>query len=304
MKGRDVLSICDLGREDIQGILSNAISGKSNGQSTLLEGKTLALVFEKPSLRTRVSFEMAMFGAGGRAIYLSPQEVGLGKRETVPDVARVLSRFVDVIAARTSHANLEMLSRYATIPVVNALSEVEHPCQALADILTVYEKKKKFKGLTMAYVGDGNNVAHSLMLAAVNVGMNFNIASPAGYQTSPAILETAKKIAAENGGHILCTEQPETAVKDADIVYTDVWTSMGQEDESEIRRKVFAKYQLNTKLTSLANPGALIMHPMPAHRGEEITDAAMESAFSVVFDQAENRMHAQRALLVRMLNGK
>ncbi len=304
MKGKDLLSIADLDRDDFQAILSSAISMKLGGPSPVLAGKTLALIFEKPSLRTRVSFEMAMWQAGGRALYLSPAEVGLGKRESVADVARVLSRYVDIIAARTSHANLKLLSKFASVPVINALSEVEHPCQALADMLTIYEKKKTFKGVTVAYLGDGNNVAHSLMLAASLAGMSFRIASPNGYSVNKGLLETARSYAAQSGGDIVCTDRPELAVNGADVVYTDVWTSMGQEDEAAKRRQVFARYQVNAALCAMAKPGAIVMHPLPAHRGEEITDDAMESPGSVVFDQAENRMHAQKALLVRMLGAK
>jgi ornithine carbamoyltransferase len=304
LKGKDLLSISDLNREDIRRLILNAIDMKALGGGNALGGKILALVFEKPSLRTRVSFEIAMMQLGGQALYLSPAEVGLGKRESVPDVARVLCRYVDVIAARTfSHETVEVLARYADVPVINALSDLEHPCQALADLLTVYEKKGELEGLTLAYVGDGNNVAHSLMLAAALTGINFRIASPQGYLVKDFILQKAKDYAAASGAEIVCTVDPKQAVSGADVVYTDVWTSMGQEAEAEERRRIFAGYQVNSDLLALAREDAIVMHPLPAHRGEEVADDVLDSVQSVVFDQAENRLHAQKALLVDMLGG-
>jgi ornithine carbamoyltransferase len=241
---------------------------------------------------------------GGYAIYLSPAEVGLGKREPVPDVARVLSRYVDAIAARTfSHETLEIMAQYADVPVINALSDLEHPCQALADLLTIYERRGELAGLALAYVGDGNNVANSLMLAAAMAGINFRIASPEGYQIGDDFLELARSYAAESGAEILCTEDPRQAVYEADIVYTDVWTSMGQEDESEKRRRAFAGYQINDELLAQAEEDAILMHPLPAHQGEEVAKGILDSPRSVVFDQAENRMHVQKALLADMLGG-
>lgn len=270
----------------------------------MLENKTLALLFEKPSLRTRVSFEVAMLQLGGKAIYLSPAEVGLGGRESVPDVARVLGRYVDAIAARTfSHQTVTTLAEYSGVPVVNALSDQEHPCQALADLLTIYEKKGELKGLTLAFIGDGNNVAHSLLLAAALTGMNFKIASPTGYAVKDEILKLAQKYAKSSGAEILRLKEPRLAVDGADIVYTDVWASMGQEAETEKRRKAFANYQVNGKLLSLAKKDAIFMHDLPAHRGEEVTDDVIDGPQSVVFDQAENRMHAQKALLAQLLGG-
>ena len=304
MKGKDLLSIVDLNREDIPLLISRAVELKAEGWTHSLNEKVLALVFEKPSLRTRVSFEIAMRQLGGNTIYLSPVEVGLGKRESVPDVARVLSRYVDVIAARTfSHETLEVLARCANVPVINALSDLEHPCQALADLLTIYERKGELEGLTLAYVGDGNNVAHSLMLASALAGINFRIASPAGYQVRDDLLQLAQRYAMGCGAEILCTEDPRQAVREADIVYTDVWTSMGQEAESEKRRRAFAGYQVNGELLSLAEEDAILMHPLPAHRGEEVAEGIIDSPRSVVFDQAENRMHLQKALLADMLGG-
>ena len=304
MKGKDLLSIADLNREDIPLLISRAIELKEEGWRHSLSEKVLALVFEKPSLRTRVSFEIAMRQMGGSAIYLSPAEVGLGKREPVPDVARVLSRYVDAIAARTfSHETLELLAQYADVPVINALSDLEHPCQALADLLTIHEKKGELEGLTLAYVGDGNNVANSLMLASALAGIHFRIASPAGYQIRDDLLELARSYAMESGTEILCTEDPRQAVNEADIVYTDAWTSMGQEDESEKRRRAFSGYQIDDELLAQAEEGAILMHPLPAHQGEEVARGVLDSPRSVVFDQAENRMHLQKALLAEMLGG-
>ncbi len=304
MKGKDLLSISDLSGEDILSLISAAIDTKDRGWLSLLERKTLALVFEKPSLRTRVSFEVAMRELGGQVIYLSPAEVGLGEREVVADVARVLSRYVDVIAARTfSHQTLEILADDAAVPVINALSDVEHPCQALADLMTIYEKKGGLGGVTLAYIGDGNNVAHSLLLAASLTGMNFRIASPSGYTVQERILQLARDYAAASGAGILCAEDPKSAVSGADVVYTDVWTSMGQEAEAQERRRIFADYQVNGELLSLAKEDAIFMHSLPAHRGEEVAEDILDSPQSVVFDQAENRKHLQKALLAQMLGG-
>jgi len=304
MKGKDLLSIADLGGEDIRQLISDAIDLKARGWLSMLSGKTLAIMFEKPSLRTRVSFELAMRQLGGQTIYLSPAEVGLGQREAVPDVARVLSRYVDAIAARTfSHQALEVLASYSSVPVINALSDWEHPCQALADLLTIYEKKEELNGLTLAFVGDGNNVARSLMLAASLTGMNFQMASPPGYAIDDKTLNLAQSNALGSGGEILCTGEPRRAVSGADVVYTDVWTSMGQEAEADKRRQIFAGYQVNSELLSLAREDAIFMHPLPAHHGEEVAEGILDGPKSVVFDQAENRLHLQKALLAEMLGG-
>jgi len=304
LKGKDLLSIADLSAGDIQLLINNALEMKTEGWNSLLSGKTLALLFEKPSLRTRVSFELAMVQMGGHTLYLSPAEVGLGKRESVADVARVLSRYVDALAARTfSHQTLELLAVNSAVPVINALSDREHPCQALADLLTIYEKKERLEGITLAYLGDGNNVAHSLLLAAAITGVNMRIASPSGYQVEEGILQLAKIYADESGAELLLTEDPRLAVSGADVIYTDVWASMGQETEVESRRRIFAGYQVNHQLLPLARDNAMIMHPLPAHRGEEIVDDILDSPASVVFDQAENRMHLQKALLAGMLGG-
>jgi len=304
LKAKDLLSIADLTGEDIRLIIAEAIDIKAQGWSSLLDRKVLGLIFEKPSLRTRVSFEIAMRQLGGQCIYLSPTEVGMGQRESVPDVARVLSRFVDVIAARTfSHATLESLATYADVPVINALSDAEHPCQALADLLTIYEKKGRLDGLTIAYIGDGNNVASSLLLAASLTGMCFRIASPDGYTLNEKTLSLARDYAAGSGAEIVTLKEPETAVVGADIVYTDVWTSMGQEAEFAIRREALADYQITGELLALASEDAIFMHPLPAHHGEEVAEGIVDSPQSVVFDQAENRMHLQKALLASILGG-
>lgn len=305
LKGKDLLSVSDFDIEDILSLLSEAADMKARATWTsALKRKTLALVFEKPSLRTRVSFELAMRQLGGQVIYLSPAEVGLGHRESVPDITRVLNRFVNVLAARTfSHGTLEIMANHSDIPIINALSDREHPCQALADLLTISEHKGGFDGLTIAYVGDGNNVANSLILAATIMGINFNIASPKGYVIPEAISLQAQKYADESGSRIVSTEDPAKAVSGADIVYTDTWTSMGQESEAPVRRRVFANYQVNHKLLSMAKEDAIVMHPLPAHRGEEVTDDVLDSLQSVVIDQAENRLHVQKALLFRMLGG-
>jgi len=304
LKGKDLLSISDLSSEDIRLLISDAVDLKAAGWSSLLSGKTLALLFEKPSLRTRVSFEVAMRQLGGQAIYLSPAEVGLGKRESASDVARVLSRYVDAIAARTfSHQALEALASYSSVPVINALSDLEHPCQALADLFTIYEKKEELEGLTLAFIGDGNNVAHSLLLAASLAGVNFRIASPSGYGVQGRILHLAQGYAVDSGAEILCTEEPRLAVSGADVVYTDAWMSMGQEAETEQRRQIFADYQVNSELLSLAREDAIVMHCLPAHHGEEVAEGILDSPTSVVFDQAENRMHVQKALLAEILGG-
>jgi ornithine carbamoyltransferase len=286
---------------EIEKVIAQALKMKRGTAPQLLSGKVLALVFEKPSLRTRVSFEVAVHQLGGYCFYLSPDEVGLGKREPVSDVARVLSRYVNGIIARTfSHETLQTLAKYSTVPVINALSDLEHPCQALADILTINEKKGKLKDLNLAFIGDGNNVAHSLLLAASLTGINFCIASPPGYTVNDKILQMAKEFAAHSGSRIVLAEKPEQAVKDADVVYTDVWTSMGQEAEAEKRRKAFAGYQIDVWLLSLARKDVIFMHPLPAHHGEEVAVGILDSPGSVVFDQAENRLHLQKALLAEM----
>jgi ornithine carbamoyltransferase len=300
---KDLLSIADLNRKEVEHLIKQAWCMKKEGETTLLSGRTLALLFEKPSLRTRVSFEMAMYQLGGHCIYLSPEEVGLGKRELGADVARVLSRYVDGIAARTfSQETLQILAGYSSVPVINALSDLEHPCQALSDLLTIYEKKGKLSGLTLAFIGDGNNVANSLLLAAALTGMNFHLASPPGYEIEEAILNQGKKFAIQSGSQILLTTDSHVAAKGADVIYTDVWVSMGQEAEAKKRRRAFSGYQVDNELLNLAKRDVLFMHPLPAHHGEEISAGLLDDPRSVVFDQAENRLHLQKALLVKLLS--
>ena len=275
---------------------------KDSGRSSALAGKTLALLFEKPSLRTRVSFHVAMRQLGGDCIYLSPAEVGLGTREPVEDVARVLSRYVDCIAARTfAHETVEALARWSDVPVINALSEGEHPCQALADLLTVREKKGRLQGISVAFVGDGNNTARSLCLGAAMSGMEFRFAAPEGYDLPPGIVARAEALAAASGGSVTCLRDPREAATGAEVVYTDVWASMGREEESAARREAFQGYQVDAAMMSLAKPDAVFMHDLPAHRGEEVSAEVMEGPQSVVFDQAENRLHAQKAALALIL---
>jgi len=301
-KPRSFLSISDLTPDEIKALVEDAIKLKSRGWISLLKNKTLALLFEKPSLRTRVSFELAMRQLGGEAMYLSPAEVGLGTRESIPDVARVLSRMVDGIACRTfAQETVEQLAEWGSVPVINALSDYEHPCQALADLQTIQEHKGKLEGLTLAYIGDGNNCAHSLMLACAMVGLNFRIASPKGYSLQQTVLTQARKYAKVSGANLVCSEKPSEVIENADIAYTDTWTSMGQEAETKIRRKAFTGYQINNKLLALANKNVIVMHPLPAHHGEEVAKGLLDSKRSVVFDQAENRLHAQKAVLKKFL---
>lgn len=302
------IAISDFKPEEIQHILDVAVQlkaeWKQGGNRPILSGNSLAMVFQKPSLRTRVSFEMAMHQLGGYAFYLSPDEIGLGKRESVADVARVLSRYVDCIMARVfDHRHIEELAAYSRVPVINGLSDYNHPCQAMADLLTVMEKKGALRGLTLAFVGDGNNVATSLAFATAQTGMNFAIATPPGYELPQAVVEKAQAIARHTGSHILTTHDPTEAVRGADVIYTDVWTSMGQEQEREERMRVFPPYQVNAALVALAKPDVIVEHCLPAHRGEEITDEVADGPHSVLFDQAENRMHAQKAILAILLGG-
>ena len=304
MRGRSLVSIGDLTPSELGRILQVAMALKDAGpaRQPSLAGKTLALLFEKPSLRTRVSFHVAMRQLGGDCIYLSPAEVGLGQRESIADVARTLSRYVDCIAARTfSTRTVEELARHASVPVINALSDREHPCQALADLLTIIERKGNLPDVTIAFVGDGNNVANSLALGAAMAGAHFRIASPPGFELPPDVLERARTLAAQSGGSVHQLREPAVAARDADVLYTDVWASMGQEHEAEARRKAFAGYTVDGQLMAQAKRDAIFMHDLPAHRGEEVSDDVIDGPQSVVFDQAENRMHAQKALLALVL---
>ena len=299
---KDLLSVADLDRAQAEELIEQALVMKQGGMRCLLPWRSVALLFEKPSLRTRVSFDVAVAQLGGHCLYLSPQEVGLGQREPVSDVARVLSRYVDCIVARVfSHDTLVALAQSATISVINALSDLEHPCQALADFLTIRERKGGLAGVRLAYVGDGNNVARSLALLSAMMGVNFTIASPRGYELDAATASIARRMAAAAASRIVLTEDPVEAVEAADVVYTDTWTSMGQEAESAIRREAFARFQVNSALMAHAHQDALFMHCLPAHHGEEVTSDVLNGESSVVFDQAENRLHVQKAILAQIL---
>lgn len=301
MLGRDFLSILDLSPSELEGVLDLALGMKRDGPGARsLRGQTLALIFEKPSLRTRTSFEMAMHRLGGHAIYLNAHEVQMGEREPVKDVARVLSRMVQAIAARTySHQTVVDLAEWASVPVVNALSDEEHPCQALADLLTLRERFGNLGGVRLSYVGEGNNVARSLAYACRMAGAHLVVASPHGYELPPEVLRRVEALPGE--GRVTQVFDPHEAVRGAAAVYTDVWASMGFEHEIAQRREDFSGFQVDAALMASAPPDAIVMHDLPAHRGEEITDEVIESPRSVVFDQAENRMHAQQAVLALML---
>jgi ornithine carbamoyltransferase len=302
LHGRDLLSISDLATDELESLLEIAAQLKQDGWPPALTGQTLALLFEKPSLRTRVSFDVAMQQLGGHTVYLSQSEVGLGQREPVQDVSRVLSRYVHGIVARTyEQQTLIDLAEYASVPVINALSDEEHPCQALADLLTIREKKGGVRGVRIAFIGDGNNVGASLAVASGMAGAHFVIASPPGYRLAEGVMIEAEGRARANGGSFHSITSPEEAVQGADVVYTDVWTSMGQEDTHERRLRAFHSYRVTSELMGMAKPDAVFMHDLPAHRGEETDAEVIEGPQSVVFDQAENRLHAQRAVLFALL---
>ena len=298
---RDFISVTDLSAGETRQLIQRAALGKSRRGHGPLAGKSVALLFEKPSLRTKVSFQVAVEQLGGYSLYMGGDEVGLGMREPVSDVARVLSGYVDCIVARVfRHEDLQALAEYASVPVINALSDWEHPCQTMADLLTVFEHTGGLDGLTLAYVGDGNNVARSLCLALPAVGMNFAIASPAGYELDGESVSAAGK---RGAGAVRILRAPAEAVAEADVVYTDVWASMGQELEAEERRKEFAGYTVDPALMAQAKPGALFMHDMPAHYGEEVPPGMLEHPQSVAYPQAHNRLHAQKAVLEFLLAG-
>ena len=302
MNKKDLLSIADLSPSEIEGVVRRAAELKGGATSAALAGKSVALLFEKPSLRTKASFDLAVHQLGGHPIYFGAEEVGLGKREPVADVARVLERYVDAIVARTfAHSTLVELAEWASIPVINALSDGEHPCQALGDLLTIQEHRGRLQGLAISYIGDGNNVAASLALGAALVGASFAIASPPGYELPTPVLARAQELAANGGGSVRQMVSPQEAVQEADVVYTDVWTSMGQERETQQRLRAFEGYQVNPDLLALAATGAIFMHPLPAHHGEEVAEGMLDHAQSVVFEQAENRLHAQKGLLELLL---
>ena len=301
---RDFLSLHDLTASEMEGLLDLAFEVKRRPAAfeNALERKTLALVFEKPSLRTRVSFEVGMAQLGGRAIYLGPSDIALGRREAVKDVARNLARWVDAIAIRTfSHHTIEEMADEAHVPVINALSDLLHPCQAVADVLTLRELKGDLRGLRLAFIGDGNNVAHALAQAAAKTGLHLVLATPRGYEPAAGIFRQAREDAVATGAKISIVQDPADAVQGADAVYTDVWASMGQEAEAEERRKIFTRYQVNSYLMPLAKPDAVFMHCLPAHRGEEVTDPVLDGPHSVVLEQAENRLHVAKAVLLALL---
>jgi len=303
---KEFIAISDFSAREIQSMLDLAEKLKKDyinkGNPPLLKGKILAMIFQKPSLRTRVSFDMAMRHLGGDALYLSPAEIGLGKRESIADIARVLSGYVDVLMARVfEHAHVLELAKWSSIPVINGLSDYNHPCQGMADALTIQEKFGKLKGLNISYVGDGNNVAVSLMHVSALLGANFSIASPEGYEIKPMAVEVGKRLAKESGSKIHLLHDPHKAVRGAHVIYTDTWTSMGQEEETKIREQVFPPYQVNAALVAKADPEVIVMHCLPAHRGQEITDEVADGPHSVLFTQAHNRLHAQKAILARLL---
>ncbi|MCG2787875.1 MAG: ornithine carbamoyltransferase [Anaerolineae bacterium] len=300
------LDVADTSPAEIQDILDLAIRLKKeyfeHGNPPLFKGKVLGMIFQKPSLRTRVSFDMAMRHMGGDAIYLSPNEIGLGKRESIADIARVMSGYVQVMMARVfEHAHVVELAKWSSVPVINGLSDFSHPCQAMADAQTIIEKFGSMKGLTVSYVGDGNNVAVSLMHIAVMLGANFTIANPDGYDMPVVAIETGKKLAAVSGAKINLLTDPHEAVKGAQVIYTDTWTSMGQEEETAKREAVFPPYQVNAKLVSEADKDVIVMHCLPAHRNHELTDDVADGPHSAIFPQAHNRLHAQKAVLARLL---
>ncbi len=301
---KDFIAIADFSAQEIQGLLDLAERLKKEyfekGNPALLKGKVLAMIFQKPSLRTRVSFDMAMRHLGGDALYLSPAEIGLGKRESIADVARVLSGYVHAIMARVfEHDHVVQLAKWSSVPVINGLSDYNHPCQGMADALTIQEKFGRLKGLKVAFVGDGNNVAVSLMHVCALLGANFAIASPAGYELKPEAVETGQRLARQSGSTIELLYDPHQAVKGAHVIYTDTWTSMGQEEETKVREQVFPPYQVNATLVSEADRQVIVMHCLPAHRGQEITDEVADGPHSALFPQAHNRLHAQKAILAR-----
>lgn len=308
---KDFISIHDLTASEVEEILRLAADlkdkQKRKEKHEYLWGKSLAMIFEKPSTRTRVSFEVGMWQLGGLAINLDQEAIGLGTRESVSDVAKTLSRYADAILIRTfEHEKVIELARHATVPVINGLSDLLHPCQALSDVFTIMEKKGKnaLRQVKLAYIGDGNNVCHSLMFAAAKVGMNLTVATPRGYEPKEEIVEQALADGKAAGVEIDILNDPVIAAKDADVIYTDVWTSMGQERETQKRKKAFAKFQINRQIVKLAKPDYIFMHCLPAHRGEEVTDEIIDGPNSVVFDQAENRLHVQKAILVKLLGGE
>ena len=303
---KDFLAVSDYSSEELQKMLDLAIKLKkeyfSGGNAPLFNGKVLGMIFQKPSLRTRVSFDMAMRHLDGDALYLSPNEIGLGQRESIADVARVLSGYVHILMARVfAHEHILELARWSSIPVINGLSDYNHPCQAMADALTIIEKFSSMKGLNVSFIGDGNNVAVSLMHICAKLGANFTLGSPEGFELPSKAIEDAKIFAKASGSKLIFLHDPHAAVKNAHVIYTDTWTSMGQEAETKKREEVFPPYQVNSKLVSEADKDVIVMHCLPAHRNHEITDEVADGPHSVLFPQAHNRLHAQKAILVTLL---
>jgi ornithine carbamoyltransferase len=302
------IDIADFSAGEIEGMLELGlklkIEQKKGTFRPLLKNQVLAMVFQKPSLRTRVSFDMAMRTLGGDALYLSPQEIGLGKRESIADVSRVLSGYVQAVMARVfEHEHILELAKWSSVPVINGLSDYNHPCQAMADALTIFEEFGTLRGRTVSYIGDGNNVAVSLMKVVTKLGADFRIANPEGYDMPEKSVEQGRELARLSGGSVTLMREPEAAADGADVIYTDTWTSMGQEEEAKKREKVFPPYQVNQGIVKLAKPTVIILHCLPAHRGHEITDEVADGPHSRLFPQAENRMHAQKAILVELLLG-
>lgn len=303
---KDFLTIADYSAEEIKEMLDLAIDLKKEyferGNKPLLAGKVLGMTFSKPSLRTRISFDMAMRHLGGDALFISPAEIGLGQRESIADVARVLAGYVQGIMARVfEHSHVLELAKYSSVPVINGLSDYNHPCQAMADVLTIYEHFKSLKEMNVVFIGDGNNVAVSLMHACAKLGVNFSIASPEGYDMPEDAWKSAQTMAKESGSQLSTYRDPFEAVKGKNVIYTDTWVSMGQEEEAEKRKKVFPPFQVNSDLVSHANKDVIVMHCLPAHRGHELTDEVADGPHSVIFPQAHNRLHAQKAILVKLL---
>ncbi|HKP52003.1 MAG TPA: ornithine carbamoyltransferase [Chloroflexia bacterium] len=305
MKGRSLVSMADFSAEEIWRVWELATELKRKQKTgephRILEGKQLAMIFQKPSLRTQVSFETGMAQLGGHAVFLGPDHIQLGKRESVPDVARVLGRMVDGIMARVfGHADVETLAEYAGVPVINGLSDSEHPCQALADLFTIYEKMRRLEGVNLTYIGDGNNVAASLLLTGAKVGMNVTLISPDGYEIDSRYVQIARSDAARSGSRLRFSSDPDD-VAGSHVIYTDTWASMGQEAEAEERARIFKPFQVNNELVAQAGGAPIVMHCLPAHRGQEITDEVMDGPNSVVFDEAENRLHVQKALMALLM---
>lgn len=306
--GKDMLSLLEWNKAELIDMIKLAVAMKTNPShySHMLSGKVLGMIFDKPSTRTRVSFEAGILQLGGQAIVMSSKELQIGRGEPIKDTAHVMSEYIDAIMIRTfSHQKVEELATHASIPIINGLTDLHHPCQALADLMTIYEWKDQFNGVKLAYIGDGNNVCHSLLLAGAMVGLDISLAMPKGYEVAEEILFTAQKLAEQTGSQIFITEDPQLAVTDADFIYTDVWTSMGQEEENAKRLGDFGeKYQVNAQLTEFAKPDYHFLHCLPAHREEEVTTEIIDGEHSVIYQQAGNRLHAQKALLAAILESK